>query len=55
MPVILVTGSKGQLGSELALVSAGYQSFSFLYIDKDEVDIMNELAFNSYAIQHKID
>lgn len=55
MPVILVTGSKGQLGSELALVSAAYQSFSFLYIDKEEVDITDELAFNRYASQHKID
>lgn len=55
MPVILVTGSKGQLGSELAFVSGNYKSFSFLYIDKDEVDITDELVFNRYTSQHKID
>lgn len=55
MPVILVTGSKGQLGSELALVSASYKSFSFLYIDKEEVDITDESAFNRYVSQHKVD
>lgn len=54
MSVILVTGSKGQLGSELAFVSASYKSFSFLYIDKDEVDITNEAAFTQYAQQHKV-
>lgn len=55
MPVILVTGSKGQLGSELALVSASYKFFSFLYIDKEEVDITDESAFNRYVSQHKVD
>lgn len=54
MPVILVTGSKGQLGSEIAFVSESFKSFSFLFIDKDEVDITDELAFNQYAKQHKI-
>ena len=54
MPVILVTGGKGQLGSELALVSGHYKSFSFLFIDKNEVDITDELAFTQYAKQHKI-
>lgn len=53
-PVILVTGSKGQLGSELSFISRAYESFSFLYIDRDEVDITDETAFNAYASQQEI-
>ncbi|MFO7657017.1 MAG: dTDP-4-dehydrorhamnose reductase [Bacteroidales bacterium] len=36
---ILVTGSKGQLGSEFALLQSGYQSFEFLFHDADTLDL----------------
>lgn len=36
---ILVTGSNGQLGSELKAISTRYQGHSFLFTDVDELDI----------------
>lgn len=41
---ILVTGSKGQLGSKIKDLSVDFQSFSFSFTDLDELDITN---FNS--------
>lgn len=54
-PVVLVTGSKGQLGSEISVVKLNYDSFSFIFIDKDEVDISDEKKLNDYLNQFKID
>jgi dTDP-4-dehydrorhamnose reductase len=41
---ILVTGSKGQLGSKINDLSVDYQNFNFAFTDLDELDITN---FNS--------
>lgn len=54
-PVVLVTGSKGQLGSEISLIAPNYSSLSFLFIDKEEVDISDEEKLNHYLGQFKID
>jgi dTDP-4-dehydrorhamnose reductase len=53
-PVVLVTGAKGQLGSELQRLSANKGSLSFLFIDKDEVDLCSSNAFIDFAQNHEI-
>ena len=37
--VILVTGSNGQLGCELQVLAAHYPHYTFIFTDKDELDI----------------
>jgi dTDP-4-dehydrorhamnose reductase len=51
----LVTGSKGQLGSEISLIAPDYNFLSFIFIDKEEVDISDEKKLNDYLGQLKID
>jgi dTDP-4-dehydrorhamnose reductase len=41
MAVILVTGSNGQLGSELKVVSENYYGYDFIFTDVDTLDITN--------------
>ena len=38
---ILVTGSNGQLGSEIKDLAANYASFSFFFMDLPALDICN--------------
>lgn len=38
---VLVSGSKGQLGSEIRAISANFPDFSFTFIDIDELDLRN--------------
>jgi dTDP-4-dehydrorhamnose reductase len=45
---ILVTGAKGQLGNEIQSLADQYKSFSFTYIDIDEVDLSSEQAIRNY-------
>lgn len=45
---ILVTGSNGQLGSELKLLSAVYKTFDFTFIDVEEVDLTQADSIRSY-------
>ncbi len=54
-PVVLVTGSKGQLGSEISLIAPDHNFLSFVYIDKEEVDISDEEKLNHYLGHFKID
>ena len=48
---ILVTGSKGQLGSELKVLAEANKKYSFIFVDVDDVDITDKEAvirfFNS--------
>ena len=53
-PLILVTGSRGQVGSELAKLSSDIPRFDFLYIDKDDVDLGDKVAFSDYTEGKKI-
>ncbi|MGO2358372.1 MAG: dTDP-4-dehydrorhamnose reductase [Mesonia sp.] len=39
MSCILVTGSKGQLGSEIAKISKDYPAFDFIFIDREEMPL----------------
>jgi dTDP-4-dehydrorhamnose reductase len=39
MAIILITGSKGQLGSELKVVSKSFYGYDFIFTDVDTLDI----------------
>jgi dTDP-4-dehydrorhamnose reductase len=45
---ILVTGSNGQLGSEIKELSGNYPDFSFVYTDVDELDLTDKNALFSF-------
>jgi dTDP-4-dehydrorhamnose reductase len=45
---ILVTGSKGQLGSELRALSGQFSRLDFTFTDVDELDITNEASVSEY-------
>ena len=38
---ILVTGSNGQLGSEIKDIAVNYKDFNFFFMDLPELDICN--------------
>lgn len=38
-PVVIVTGSKGQLGSEIQYLYTKYTSYTWVFVDKDDVDL----------------
>lgn len=52
---ILITGCKGQLGSEIRLLENNYPQYTFFNTDKDELDITNQLAVNDFINRHEID
>ena len=52
-PIILVTGSHGQVGSELNVLSVQYAGYDFLFVDKDHLSIDDPAAVDSYFQQHK--
>ena len=41
MAIILITGSKGQLGNELEVVSKNFYGYDFIFTDIDSLDITN--------------
>ncbi len=51
----MVTGSKGQVGQELAALSGSFPEFSFLFIDLDELDITDGAAVASFFTDNPID
>lgn len=53
-PIILVTGSDGQLGSEIKRVSKYFDGYQFLFIDKKDIDLTDEAAFRKYAESFEI-
>jgi dTDP-4-dehydrorhamnose reductase len=52
---ILVTGSNGQLGSEIKDVSASYKSFRFFFMDLPVLDICNSSELDIFIAKNKID
>ena len=54
MPNVLVTGSKGQVGSEIRELSSNYP-YNFIFTDKDELDITDESAIEEFVEKNKID
>ena len=51
---ILVTGSNGQLGSEIKDLAVNYTKFSFFFKDLPELDICSFEALQDFIIDHKI-
>ena len=54
MPNVLVTGSKGQLGSEIKELSTSYQN-NYFFTDREELDITNEEAIKVFITTNDID
>ena len=54
MTNILVTGSNGQVGSELRELSSNYP-YNFYFTDKESLDITNLDALNEFISSNKID
>lgn len=54
MSNILVTGSKGQLGTELAAINSQFPHFKLFLTDKDSLDITNFNAVENFIIKNKI-
>lgn len=52
---ILVTGSNGQLGSELRELSAEYANYSFTFTDVAELDITDIKGLNDFFSKEKYD
>lgn len=55
MKNILVTGSNGQLGSEIQAISNQFKDLHFFFTDVKELDICDYTAIDSFISQHKID
>ncbi len=51
---ILVTGSKGQLGSELKALQENYKQFSFIFTDIEELDITNAQALEEFVVVNQV-
>ena len=54
MTNILVTGSKGQVGSELQELSSKY-AYNFFFTDRDSLDITDKSQIEAYVKANKID
>ena len=54
MPSVLVTGSNGQLGSEIKELSGDYKN-NYFFADKDTLDITDENAIESFVEANAID
>lgn len=52
---ILVTGSNGQLGSEMQVIAAAYPAHQFLFVTRQELPIDDEADVNKYFATNKID
>ena len=52
---VLVTGAKGQLGSEIKKLAGNYQQLQFIFTDVDELDITNAFDIKAFLKSRKID
>jgi len=52
---VLVTGAKGQLGSEIQELSPSYKAYNFIFTDIDTLDICKYDAFESFIKKNKPD
>lgn len=51
---ILVTGSNGQLGSELKEISKKYNQYQFVFSSKSDLDITNTKDIHKFCVSNKI-
>jgi len=49
MPVILITGAKGQLGNELRVSSGSFYGYDFIFTDIDTLDITSPLQVSDFV------
>ncbi|MEA4935076.1 MAG: dTDP-4-dehydrorhamnose reductase [Paludibacter sp.] len=54
MQTILVTGSKGQLGNEMQVISKRYSQYNYLFTDIEELDICNQSDVETFFTQNTI-
>lgn len=54
MKTILITGSNGQLGSEMQQPSIRYNTFNYLFTDVAELDICDKAALEAYVLENKV-
>jgi len=52
---LLITGSKGQLGLELANLKHHFADYNFFFADKNELDVSNFEAVSNFISKNKID
>mgnify|MGYP001053094196 CR=1 FL=1 len=55
MHKLLITGCRGQFGSELQAIADDYESIDFLFTDYDELDITDRKAVRNYIEEHEVD
>ena len=53
-PVILVTGSNGQLGNELQQLAPSFTEYAFLFATRENLNIADEAAIENYFAAHSI-
>lgn len=54
-PTILVTGANGQLGNELQMLAPDFPGYDFLFVTKEELNIVNASTLEKYFAAHNID
>ena len=52
---VLVTGSKGQLGSSIGCLATNYPGLSFTFTDVEELDLSSSQSIETYLAEHKFD
>ncbi len=55
MPVIIVTGAKGQLGNELKKISGNFFGYEFIFTDVDSLDISDTLSTKRFIEDRRPD
>jgi dTDP-4-dehydrorhamnose reductase len=55
MQKILITGSNGQLGNEIRVLSEQYADFQFIFTDVAELDITSRGALSAFFSEHQPD
>jgi len=55
MKNVLVTGSNGQLGSEIRERALNFPQYQFTFADIEELDLTNSEAVNAFFKEHKFD
>ncbi len=54
-PTILVTGSNGQLGSEIKALARHFTGYNFLFTDLEELDVTDNEAIEHFLNHHRAD
>jgi len=55
IPTILVTGSGGQLGSEIKVASKNFPSYHFLFVSREDLPIENDQSVRKFFEENQID